>query len=79
MGREALEQGQSPLTRGRRGLAYGDAPAQRSIPAHAGEAVMLCMSRTVGWVNPRSRGGGSCSSLMARFSCGQSPLTRGRL
>jgi len=78
MGREALEQGQSPLTRGRPQSSTGRATICGSIPAHAGEAWPGIGQALSAGVNPRSRGGGSKARPRARRTAGQSPLTRGR-
>jgi len=70
--------GRSPLTRGRQPTIHELATEVGSIPAHAGETIMLWAKNTNTWVDPRSRGGDSDESMALGWISGRSPLTRGR-
>ena len=50
----------------------------RSIPAHAGETNRPKNEKTLGGVDPRSRGGDLDPQNRSESSAGRSPLTRGR-
>ena len=70
--------GRSPLTRGRPVVMPLSFHSSRSIPAHAGETVILQSALDFHEVDPRSRGGDQVAHLMGAKLKGRSPLTRGR-
>ena len=70
--------GRSPRTRGRRQPRRRWRAGGGSIPAHAGEAGCSLQPWFTSRVDPRARGGGWRGSLVAFFSAGRSPRTRGR-
>ena len=71
--------GLSPPTRGNRRRKPEPPPAERSIPAHAGEPLIIPMG-VRGWgVYPRPRGGTRRSVPSSRHPFGLSPPTRGNL
>ena len=75
---DLLEQGSSPLTRGKRGIASTLSGAMGLIPAHAGKTPGPVEWYTRAWAHPRSRGENTSMSAIVSKSPGSSPLTRGK-
>ena len=73
-----LENGSSPLTRGK--LTHGDASAKqiRLIPAHAGKTSGVPFCAMGASAHPRSRGENRLRCVWAMAVVGSSPLTRGK-
>ena len=71
------EQGLSPRVRGNRGAGENDRPAERSIPACAGEPYPRCRSEGARKVYPRVCGGTLPPELLAALCQGLSPRVRG--
>ena len=73
-----LQEGSSPLTRGKRQGTTYNLPNYGLIPAHAGKTRSRgCLGRSA-WAHPRSRGENSSDATPAKDSVGSSPLTRGK-
>ena len=71
--------GSSPLARGTHSSSAPTRPAQRLIPARAGNTTSLTMAAAATAAHPRSRGEHFFSYLRTRFLAGSSPLARGTL
>ena len=72
-------EGLSPPTRGNRREASSRSPAERSIPAHAGEPASRALRGCRPRVYPRPRGGTSWRVRIRSRKMGLSPPTRGNL
>ena len=75
---EALKQGSSPLTRGKRPVWPEGQPGVGLIPAHAGKTRRRFRRSYVMGAHPRSRGENSMLKDRLRYEDGSSPLTRGK-
>ena len=75
---EALKQGSSPLTRGKRPPPGGRRRAGRLIPANAGKTRPSKMPVIRPWAHPRSRGENERDTVALDWVSGSSPLTRGK-
>ena len=71
--------GSSPLTRGTPPRLICILPAQRFIPAYAGNSLLIPLDRAMMTVHPRLRGELTEELGLLTFDCGSSPLTRGTL
>ena len=77
-GKVSLEDGSSPLTRGKPGVHNPEGAARGLIPAHAGKT-RPCSSRPLtSRAHPRSRGENVAQTLGPGSLKGSSPLTRGK-
>ena len=74
----ARESGSSPLTRGKRVLAFKEPDGQGLIPAHAGKTSTRTRSPWKQGAHPRSRGENVWGSWRVGLGFGSSPLTRGK-
>ena len=72
-------EGSSPLTRGGLGTSIVLVIVVRLIPAYAGRTVGCYAHGVRNWAHPRLRGADNFPSVLVRFLCGSSPLTRGGL
>ena len=75
----ALQQGSSPLTRGKREILGGDLRGGGLIPAHAGKTGRSAPTSRGGRAHPRSRGENYACWGPSPGEQGSSPLTRGKL
>ena len=75
---EALKQGSSPLTRGKRYSVHRVTVAWGLIPAHAGKTQASARVALTVRAHPRSRGENASRRLRPARSSGSSPLTRGK-
>ena len=75
---EALKQGSSPLTRGKRFSFCVCVVSRGLIPAHAGKTPWWRDPWGEGAAHPRSRGENSYAATIAAMFAGSSPLTRGK-
>ena len=75
----AMNEGSSPLTRGKRGDESAFARGCGLIPAHAGKTRLSSSSSCQGRAHPRSRGENSVRDQRRSPRSGSSPLTRGKL
>ena len=73
-----LEEGSSPLTRGKPSSRRSAATSSGLIPAHAGKTTCGTSQSTVGRAHPRSRGENTGRESGTASSKGSSPLTRGK-
>ena len=73
-----VNKGSSPLTRGKRLRETIAAAKPRLIPAHAGKTRTCPHALLPPSAHPRSRGENAITPLMATWSPGSSPLTRGK-
>ena len=73
-----LQEGSSPLTRGKQRRRHGDRHPPRLIPAHAGKTPRRKRFPRVGRAHPRSRGENDHVASPAHYELGSSPLTRGK-
>ena len=73
-----LEDGSSPLTRGKQGDRSGLQRRVGLIPAHAGKTETTPTTGPAAWAHPRSRGENSPQTSVRVTSPGSSPLTRGK-
>ena len=69
--------GSSPHTRGTLHLVSIDQLERRFIPAHAGNAFLVFISRPRIAVHPRTRGERGLKASLNRWRYGSSPHTRG--
>ena len=77
-GKVSLEDGSSPLTRGKRAGRPSGSTARRLIPAHAGKTAEVNVSHFSFPAHPRSRGENLFGVRACFFEGGSSPLTRGK-
>ena len=70
--------GSSPLTRGKRWVAFRARPTLRLIPAHAGKTTWYLVPLFGTAAHPRSRGENQTLARLTRAWRGSSPLTRGK-
>ena len=75
----AMNEGSSPLTRGKRPVWPEGQPGVGLIPAHAGKTGVIDMVAQDNAAHPRSRGENHCHDCIAQAAAGSSPLTRGKL
>ena len=75
---EALDQGSSPLTRGKLDSLGGVGADDGLIPAHAGKTCVTPFINFPVRAHPRSRGENSCTPALMIIGRGSSPLTRGK-
>ena len=73
-----LQNGSSPLTRGKRDRLTDRTTDEGLIPAHAGKTYHKVRASRDGRAHPRSRGENVASSSASSFMVGSSPLTRGK-
>ena len=73
-----IQEGSSPLTRGKLSFSNVDNVTGRLIPAHAGKTSDLRAQLGQFGAHPRSRGENSPLTVGVALSCGSSPLTRGK-
>ena len=73
-----LQEGSSPLTRGKRQGTTYNLPNYGLIPAHAGKTHVELIDLEAGEAHPRSRGENSVPMPVAVRCRGSSPLTRGK-
>ena len=73
-----LDDGSSPLTRGKRGSSRYDRRERRLIPAHAGKTKPAPSTRAPVKAHPRSRGENVEDGVCVLEGEGSSPLTRGK-
>ena len=76
---KARENGSSPLTRGKPGVAGWVADERRLIPAHAGKTRPCVSDLEAPAAHPRSRGENAIFGVSRAKQLGSSPLTRGKL
>ena len=76
---EGLDEGSSPLTRGKPGDRHGAGLRRRLIPAHAGKTLSGIVWPRTAWAHPRSRGENDLADRQGVTLVGSSPLTRGKL
>ena len=76
---DALADGSSPLTRGKRGWSVDTIDAWRLIPAHAGKTYEAHALAIQTGAHPRSRGENGALGDIGGSEVGSSPLTRGKL
>ena len=74
-----LNQGSSPLTRGKRRSGHMVNVRCRLIPAHAGKTLEAATREADEGAHPRSRGENSSPRIARAGYDGSSPLTRGKL
>ena len=74
----SIDEGSSPLTRGKRGAPHRAEPGRRLIPAHAGKTPALRQGEICSRAHPRSRGENDTSAPNDASAYGSSPLTRGK-
>ena len=74
----AMNEGSSPLTRGKHLRSVRHVPAPGLIPAHAGKTSKDSSTESVQWAHPRSRGENGVSHEIGCGVAGSSPLTRGK-
>ena len=74
-----VDDGSSPLTRGKRALGSLGSTLVRLIPAHAGKTSVRSTRRPTGRAHPRSRGENELVNTRVVQLRGSSPLTRGKL
>ena len=74
-----VDDGSSPLTRGKHGDAADGAPCTRLIPAHAGKTPTAYRGNAANAAHPRSRGENLVQLATRCYTRGSSPLTRGKL
>ena len=74
----SIDEGSSPLTRGKHAGRHADDPRQRLIPAHAGKTSPPRTRRAARWAHPRSRGENGGPGGGDAVVAGSSPLTRGK-
>ena len=74
-----INEGSSPLTRGKLIDASAIRADGRLIPAHAGKTSRPRATTANPAAHPRSRGENGLATLARSLSCGSSPLTRGKL
>ncbi len=77
-GRQVLQQGPSPRTRGKRQRDAQDHARLGAIPAYAGETARAWAERSRSRGHPRVRGGNLCLQIPADEGQGPSPRTRGK-
>ena len=77
-GKVSLEDGSSPLTRGKLTCVLNLVAICRLIPAHAGKTTVLAQRTGVSEAHPRSRGENSQRPGPRSTTAGSSPLTRGK-
>ena len=75
---DLLEQGSSPLTRGKLALDFLSPHSVGLIPAHAGKTIDCICGKGLCRAHPRSRGENCDSSRGHARESGSSPLTRGK-
>ena len=74
-----VENGSSPLTRGKQYASVEPHPGGRLIPAHAGKTASFPRLELNQPAHPRSRGENHCDKRITTLIHGSSPLTRGKL
>ena len=74
-----IEEGSSPLTRGKHGQPVVDLIINGLIPAHAGKTQSSSAWSGRAWAHPRSRGENVFKGGADQMKAGSSPLTRGKL
>ena len=77
-GKVSLEDGSSPLTRGKQEGSARRVWPGRLIPAHAGKTTASKLSSPPATAHPRSRGENTLGLSTMRVRSGSSPLTRGK-
>ena len=78
-GKVSLEDGSSPLTRGKRPRKRPGKRPSGLIPAHAGKTASAVTPPTLTGAHPRSRGENKAQQELHDAEFGSSPLTRGKL
>ena len=78
VGRLGINEGSSPLTRGKLGSGVNDPEGPGLIPAHAGKTAYLAGISISVTAHPRSRGENRKPQNTLRGVRGSSPLTRGK-
>ena len=73
-----VDEGSSPLTRGKLVVREQRASSLGLIPAHAGKTPRRGRPRAGTWAHPRSRGENGTSTTTRATVAGSSPLTRGK-
>ena len=73
-----VDEGSSPLTRGKPAAPRGAEVRDGLIPAHAGKTRPRSRRYGTSRAHPHSRGENGCGRTDARVSLGSSPLTRGK-
>ena len=74
----AMNEGSSPLTRGKRGGGRRSRRGGRLIPAHAGKTHEVAEADKARGAHPRSRGENDGAGGVVELPAGSSPLTRGK-
>ena len=74
----SVQEGSSPLTRGKRRLRRKAPKLLGLIPAHAGKTVSQKLKQMRFWAHPRSRGENTRPRRAVPIHVGSSPLTRGK-
>ena len=74
-----VNEGSSPLTRGKLGVRLFAGLKRRLIPAHAGKTTWPPAWIAASWAHPRSRGENGIRESGFNLDAGSSPLTRGKL
>ena len=75
----ALQDGSSPLTRGKLDEALDEALTGGLIPTHAGKTTIIGAAKTAWAAHPHSRGENAWKLKGKAIVSGSSPLTRGKL
>ena len=75
---DALDEGSSPLTRGKRRIQGPRRTRRGLIPAHAGKTRAARVAGRRSWAHPRSRGENAANIDCVKAEDGSSPLTRGK-
>ena len=73
-----IDEGSSPLTRGKLGHPAHAHRPPGLIPAHAGKTCSIIRAKVAAWAHPRSRGENAGRTVDVLVAPGSSPLTRGK-